>query len=221
MPRSTSTIFALVALIAVFVLYRYIGDYTSAGTSTTSVQDPGGYAEWKEFTAPSGNFKGIFPLTPKQLSESSQDPRSHAMRRYNIYIAEQLDSTVYMVTTINFTEKFNPEQDSHILANTIADMVASNAQNTLVSTTEETFQGRKALKFNIDNGKAHHIIGLTFVADKTLFIITRISKNEKNSDEDFDHFVKGFTIISAPAEVAQPVTPAAPAKVNPIPAPQK
>lgn len=193
MSRSTTTIFALVALIAVFVLYRFV-DNSGTFNGTASVVEQQPYSDWKDFTAPSGKFKGRFPMTPRHVSESSQDPRSNTTRRYNIYVAEQLDATAYMVTSINFVDKFNPENNPHVLDDTVSDMVSSNAQNVLVSKEETKIQGLKAVKFKIDNGKMTQIEGLVFVADKTLYILTRISKMGTANEEDFDHFIKSFSI---------------------------
>ncbi len=211
MPRSTVTLYALVAIIAIFVIYRFVGSYTPLSTneSITPIEDKGAYGEWKEFTAPTEKFKALFPLHPRHVAESSQDPYTQSVRRYNIYVSEQLDSTIYMITSVNFTEKFNPEKDDRILTNTVTDMVSSNGQNALVSMDETTFQGRKSVKFQIDNGKTNHIEGITFVADKTLYILTRISKKGNVNDEEFERFIRSFQLIPSalPAAAPQPITP--------------
>ena len=62
------------------------------------------FDDWREYTPPSGEFKGLFPFLPQHVSDNKLDPKTKSLRKYNSYLAENNDGTIYLINQIAFSD---------------------------------------------------------------------------------------------------------------------
>lgn len=189
----------LIAVVAASIL---ILSYFALRPSGANIIDSGGKANndakeaynlWKDYSPESKEFHVSLPTVPNVTSQSALDNRTAKKKHYKIFLSEQLDSSLYVITAISFGPDNKPENDIHILENTVADMVAQGVNNQLKSAIETTFQGRKAVKFEIESDE-NHISGIAFVYKNKLYLLTRISKLDKVNEEEFNRFISSFKL---------------------------
>ena len=62
------------------------------------------FQDWKEFSSPDGEFNVLFPTLPQHAKENLTDPKTNEVRKYNMYVAEKNDGTIFMISLISFPD---------------------------------------------------------------------------------------------------------------------
>jgi hypothetical protein len=161
------------------------------------------FETWHEFTSPSKTFSVKLPVLPQHATERLSDPKTHNIRDYDMYVSEEQNGTVFMISLITFLDQSHAANAEYLLTNIMNDMVAANPKNKLITTKMTTFQRHKAIDFSIGNDQAH-IEVKAFVVDATLYILTMISKSENQSANEFKYFIDSFQMHDKAPELLNP-----------------
>lgn len=154
-------------------------------------------AQWKVHEDSNHQYEVSFPTPPRTASNNAVDPKTRQLKIYKLHVSEALDATLYMVTQIQFPPDFNPADDPTILDDTVKDLVANGPTNSLKEIQQETFNGDTAVKFTIENAEKIVIYGVAFIHDKSIFILSRVSKEDRENISEFEHFIKSFKFKEA------------------------
>lgn len=175
------------------------------------------FQNWHEFTSPTEDFKVLFPSLPQRATESVDDPKTKEKRKYEMYVAQKDDGTLFMISLIKFPEN-DPQGNETVLSEMMNDMVASNPNNKLMMHETVDYKGHPALLFSIANGNMT-IDAKSFIISGTLYVLTRIAKTENYTRDEFLFFVNSFELTPNDKLNAKekPAVPAAPKTTEPAP----
>lgn len=161
-------------------------------------------AQWKVHEDPSHQYEVSFPTPPRVASNNALDPKSKQLKIYKLQVSEALDATLFMVTQIQFPPDYNPALDPTILEDTVKDLVANAPTNSLKDIQQIVFNGDEAVKFTIESADKIVIHGVAFVHSKSIYILSRVSKEDRVNLGEFDHFLKSFKFKEAAQGVSVP-----------------
>ena len=156
---------------------------------------------WKLFDDPSVNYQASFPTVPKTASNNALDPKTRQLRIYKLYAAEALNGTLFLITEIQFPGDYNPNLDPTLLETIVSELVANGPTNSLKNMTQLQYNGMEALKFTIENDTNMVIMGLAFIHEQSVFILSRASTADKVNQNEFEYFVKSFKFKTPSTEV--------------------
>ena len=189
--------FTFLAVITAMVILGFLGitylkdSYKVLPIGASKEFEPGPFAEWRLFTAPSGQFEVDLPTIPQNAKQTIIDPKTKLPRQYDMYVAQMSNNTVYMVSLIRFP---NSKESPEILKKTVVnDLMAANPVNQLKNMEVGDFQNFKTLDFTIENNLMQ-INGRTFMDRETLYLLTAIYPTGQFKQEDYDHFIKSFAL---------------------------
>lgn len=202
MSRMLSLIIIALIVATGYFSIRYFKDSfnTTEGTSpmveSAAMVPAPKYHDWHEFKSSIGKFKVLLPVLPQHATEKLQDPKTKQIRDYDMYVSENSDGSIFMISLITILESKGSEDlsDENLLTAVMNDMLSSNPKNTLDSKKMDTFHGHKALNFTISNNELH-IYTKTFFIGRTIYILTAIAKNEQKNRPDYEFFVNSFDLI--------------------------
>lgn len=150
------------------------------------------YQSWIEYASPDGQFKVLFPTPPQIVSDKASDPKTKAIKKYQMYMSEKKDGTIFMINLITFpnAQDATLAQDD-VLANVMNDMLVSNPDNHLVVMQEGEYHKHKSLDFVIENATFGYNVR-TFATDKTLVVLSCVYKKGALIPKDFEFFLNSF-----------------------------
>lgn len=150
------------------------------------------YENWQEFTSPSSTFRVLMPSTPQHVSDKSSDPKTQAIRKHDVYIAEKKNGNVFMIHLIKFHYKNEPKiPEDEVLQGFLDDMLASNPNNKLVASQSAMFNGQRSLDFVIENETFNYDVR-EFLKGDTLIVLSNISRKNSHNLNDFQFFINSF-----------------------------
>jgi hypothetical protein len=153
------------------------------------------YQTWIEFTPNSGLFKVLMPSLPQHVADKINDPKTKSSKKYEIYMSEERDGTIYIVNLISF-----PDQNEVVLAqeellnSVMNDMLISDPENNLVATQAGEYKGNKTLDFMIENKTLSYDVRAIAV-DKVLIVLSSVTKLATHNPKDFEFFINSFELI--------------------------
>ncbi|SCA62910.1 hypothetical protein SCG7086_AF_00200 [Chlamydiales bacterium SCGC AG-110-P3] len=159
----------------------------------TPVVDP--YEEWRQYVSAIGHFRADFPTTPQTVSEDLPVPNSNLIVKSHIYVSEDIDGTTYMINVIVYPSDIQAGQTDRTLEKIMNDMVAANPTNRVRSVDFTEFQGYRTLDFFIENPQVY-VNCRVFLVGKRLYLLVVIDKVEQYRDQDFQHFLEKFKVLS-------------------------
>lgn len=194
MSKTTTLIVAVIVIFAGLIGFRYLKD--SYKILPISQKQPTNIAEfnfqtWHEFAAPSGKFKVLFPSLPQHATENVDDPQSNEKKKYEMYVSQKDDGTIFMITLVSFKEPIDHGGD--LLKEMMNDMIASNPNNKLLGMEEGEYKGNPALDFSLSSGELT-IDAKSFITDNTLYVLSRILKPTNYTRDEFLFFVNSFEL---------------------------
>ena len=160
------------------------------------------FQNWHEFSAPSGTFKVLLPSLPQRATENVDDPKTQEKRKYDMYVAEQDNGTIFMISLISFPDLVSREEEYEILKQIMNDMIASNQSNKLNTMEEGEYKGHPSIDFSIENGELT-IDAKSFIVNEILYVLTRIVKSKNYTRDEFLFFINSFELI--PGNTPAPV----------------
>jgi len=187
MSRVVLILVVIAAALGGFLLFRTF-EFPQAAVRQEKEQP----FSWVSYTPPSGSFEVKFPAAVHHVAENISDVESGRTRRYNLYVSQDLDASIFTVTTIMNVGEENIAEEPGVLEETVNDILVANPNNRLVETKQATAAGRPALEFRIQSGE-NMIHGVTFSEEEMLYILTLLS-NKEERDKDFQFFVDSFKV---------------------------
>lgn len=154
---------------------------------------------WKQFIAPGGEFEVYMPELPQHLQNTLDIAKSEKKKKFEIYVTENRGGSVFMVYRISYPLDFKTSNQQLILEDEINDIIVTNPNNRLVSSVETEYQGYPARKFELDN-KDYTILGLAFMVEKVVYIITYATIDDEVNLNEFQRFVESFQLLSQASE---------------------
>ena len=201
LPRTKIVIACIVILIALIVAdqwrKRSVDDRDMSSTTTpqgsTATPVEAAADEWKEFVPQTNKFKVMLPALPQHAAEAVPLPAGQGMIKYDMYLSQEKDGTTYMISLIQYPDAFNTSNPSELLDGVMKEMMSGSSNNKLISSKKENYQGFDALDFAIQNSD-WSIRCITFLAGKTLFVLTLIDRTPEGIDEAFKKFINSFKL---------------------------
>jgi len=147
-------------------------------------------SDWLDYQDPSGRFKVKFPVIPQY----AQDVMQKEVRRvYDMYVAETLDGTIFMITLITFSKLLESQED--LLRKVAQEMQSSDANNRLRALKSGLYKGAlSSLDFVIENAATTIRTKAIFV-EKTMIVLTQISRSPQDRGDEFKAFEDSFEIL--------------------------
>lgn len=187
-------IFVALAAAGYLIFNNYQSVYKVLPGDVNQPAQVGEYDTWRPFSSDDGAFSVLFPALPQRAEDSLPDPDSGEVRKYDMYVAEKNNGSIFMVSLITYSE--NEELSAAMLLKTVKDeMVAAHPANKLISSETGTFEGHPAIDFSIENPDAH-IDGKAFIVGRTLYLLTHVAKRDQYRRDEFDHFLHSFKLAS-------------------------
>lgn len=197
MNRSLLALGVLVIAVAAIWVYLFQKNEQKnkieGGTVPSKEALASNFEDWHVFDEPTGSFSVMVPTLPQHVAENLTDPASKEQRKYDMFVSERPDGSVFMINTITFPEGNISQIDDQIAQSVVSDMLASNPQNKLNSMQLVDYHGSKALNFSIKNDQ-YFIDGKVFLIDKTLYVLAFLSKHDNYNPKEFDFFVNSFKL---------------------------
>lgn len=152
------------------------------------------FAEWRAYEPQTKRFKVLLPDPPQYAKESVAIPKTDKFRRYEMYISEKLNGTIFLISLITYPEDLKLGDKDDLLLEIIDEMVASKRDNRLQKKENSTFHSYPAIDYRIANAE-FNVAGKVVLVDKTVYLLNYISKKEDFSEADYEHFINSFEFV--------------------------
>ena len=194
MARSKGLIFLLGFLfLAIFLGYFLINvnpNYPKPTNMSSEITK--GDLHWIDYVSPNKVFSVKFPNLPQTTSKMIVDPETKEKRNYEVYVSQKGD-VVYLINRISFPEMKSAEKDDEILMEVANDMMTKHPENKLIKTQAGKFKGNPSLTFSLASDKVE-IDALTFINNKSIYVLTRIAPKELAVKGEFEYFINSFEL---------------------------
>lgn len=180
------------ALIIGFLAFRTYHNPEQSFMSVSTMAPS--FESWHEFKAPSGLFTVAFPSLPQHATEKQGDPKTKEMRHYDMYVSEQDNGTIFMISMITSLENKPTQINEAVLSRVMNEMLAMNPQSKVKKMQMGKYQNNPAMDFSIENNEVN-IDGKAFAKGNTLFVLTSVAKLGNYNRAEFDHFVNSFKFL--------------------------
>lgn len=188
-------IFALLFIGVCAIAYNIKSAYKIIPMSTSSQMEIPAYADWREFTPQTKKFKVSLPAVPQAAHETVDIPNSDKKRFYEMYVSQKLNGAIFMVSLITYPPDYSISDPHALLKEVIDEMAKTNPNNHLDKLTDKQFLNQPAYEFNLTNSD-FGVEGMAFLAGKTAYLLTYISKNSAFNEDEYKHFISTFQLIS-------------------------
>lgn len=162
------------------------------------------FADWHSFETATGKFRVMLPTLPQHATQTNKDSKTEEVRHYDMYVAEKLDGSIFMVSLITFPD--SKEAPEMIQKTVVNDLLISNPTNQLKNMKVGAYKKFKTIDFAIENNEMT-IHGMTFVDGDTLYLLSAIFRNSSYSPAEYEYFIKSFElgpVTKAPQELKLP-----------------
>lgn len=185
---ATITALFVLAFLSIF----YIKDsYKLLPIQDSNMLLPPLYGEWREYKAPTGDFQVKLPTVPQRATQKVSDPNTDVTKDYDMYVAEQNNGTIYMISSIHFVNKKEPNEI--VEKSIIKDLLDANPLNELKSMSVGHYRQYKTTLFTIANQETI-IEGMTFMDKDTLYILSAIFHTVNYNPEAYKYFLQSFDL---------------------------
>lgn len=151
------------------------------------------FQNWHEFSSPNGEFKVLLPTLPQRAVENINDPESNEMRKYDMYVAEKNDGTIFMISLITFPNDRTNNDTEMIMQKMMNDMIAGNPTNELRSVKAGQYKTYDSMDFAYGNEELS-VDAKTFMAGNTLYVLSRIVRTQNFNTNEFNFFINSFEL---------------------------
>jgi hypothetical protein len=191
---AVTTIFVILLIGLIFLAINIKKAYKVLPVATFNKLEVPSFADWREFSAQSGKFKVFLPAAPQYVKESVNIPNTDKKRKYEMYVAQKVNGTIFMINLITYPTEVDTSNKNQILRDIINEMVEANTGNQLTELQDTIYQQHPALDFHIVNQELN-IQGKAFMIEKTLYLLAYIAKEMDFTRAEYDHFIDSFQIF--------------------------
>ncbi len=204
MSKTLLLIVTIAIAIVGFFTFRVIQDpstigLTADGQKKPDVQQVKGLAtafdQWREFAAPSGHFKVLLPALPQHATEKLRDPKTQEPRQYDMYVSEEGNGTLFMISIISIPDNKQQAIDEGVLKTVMNDMLKSTPNGKLKTMKIGNYKEFPSIDFAIENDQVL-IDGKVFLVQQTLYALTSVAKRDMFLSSEFDFFINSFQLLN-------------------------
>ena len=189
MSRTSFALIITAGLIAIFVLLQLTND-DSRRIAAPVVVEP---TPWLLFTPAHKSFEVLMPRHPRAMAHTVNNSINHSRRHYNLYVAEELDASLFIVQEVIFSNKEPGGLPFALVNEMIEETLASNPSNMLLFKEELQYKEYPAIKFSIENDN-DLIVGMGFIDNEALYLLTRLSMKRNKNEKAFEYFIDNFKL---------------------------
>lgn len=196
MKRLIILLITLAFILFLYMLYRSTQQaYNALPESTPAALEGSRYLGWLDYTSPSGLFMAQFPVPPQFTTEISRDDVGIAQRTNEIYVSEQENGTIYLISLVRYHAKEDslPLPSEQMMSNVMYEMVDSQPDNQLIGFRKNSVLGNEGLEFTIVN-KTIQMDTQVFTKLNDLYVLGYIANLKDYNERDFEHFVNSFKL---------------------------
>lgn len=205
----TAIIIALICFLAIWFIkdsYVLLPRIPKPG-SDMAVSKTDLFSTWVEFSPPSQAFQVKLPAVPQHATDVLVDPKTKEKRKYDMYVSEKSNGTIFMISMITFPTTPPPAEVDGLLKSLINNMVIANPQNNLADINPTQFLGLTAMNFKIENKSADlDVEGKIFMHSNVIYLLTVINSGSIPLDGEKDYFINSFQ-LTAPSSGYVPFPP--------------
>jgi hypothetical protein len=154
------------------------------------------FQKWHEFSDPNGKFTVMFPTLPQHATENVNVASEGDRRKYEMYVAEKDDGTIFMISLITFSNPDATKDKDGLMRTMMNDMMASNPNNELKDMKTSKFKEYDALDYSFANSETR-VDAKSFIIDDTLYMLTRVVKTQLYNPDEFNFFVNSFDLTNS------------------------
>lgn len=153
------------------------------------------FSTWKEFVPKSKLFKVLLPSTPQYAKDFIAIPNSEKKRRYDMYASDKVDGTLFLISVITYPSEVDTSSSNDILRQNIDDLIHNKADNQLTKILNNVLDGLNNIDFSIEN-QAFHVEGKAIQDDKTVYMLTYITRKENFDPKEYQYFFDSFQLLN-------------------------
>lgn len=146
---------------------------------------------WQEFKSSLNQFKVLMPTAPQHATQAVPIPKSEKKRKYDMYVSEKIDGSVFMVNVITYPQELIVKEGENVLQDVVNEIMETNPNNHLEKMERATFQGYPAIDFAIQNNE-FNIDGKALLTANVLYLLTYVAKNEIYNAQEYEFFINSF-----------------------------
>jgi len=202
----------IVIILGIIAIFAY--DFTnrqikneSSNVAQAAASAPIEASAWKLYRPQNGRFEVLFPSLPQHVAESHPSELGKDFTKYDVYLAQERDGSVYMISMTRYPTKGDPGSSEEILEGVMNGAVKANPNNKLVHSERSTTLNLPSIDFAIQS-QDYAIKTKAILDDKSLFVLTVMDRDQSRVDSDFNTFASSFVIKNdAPVETAPNTAP--------------
>ncbi len=151
-------------------------------------------ATWKEFIPRSDLFKVLLPYSPQYGKDYISIPNSDKKRRYDMYVAEKIDGTLFLISVISYPSEVDTSASDKILRQNLEELMHNKPDNRLVKLSDTIFQQDQAIEFSFEN-RDLHVEGKGIQDGHIVYMLSYIARKENFDPNEYQYFVDSFHLL--------------------------
>jgi len=154
------------------------------------------YEKWVEYNSKLTHFRARFPEAPQTdaqaISIAGKDSTKAAL---NVFVSEMPDQSTLMIKVTRFPDDYQVKNVKFQLDETMNAILNANKQNVLRDYLETTWQGHKALNFEVQN-ETIRILAKSIFANNAIYTLIYAATIGNYDAKIFENFLEGFVITT-------------------------
>lgn len=190
----------IIAACLVIATSLFVRSCQQSSTSTFSATD---FQHWHEFKA-SDKFRVSMPTLPQHATEkqaahltgTSQEGQAGMVDRiYDMYVSEEANGTIFMISLITDAGNQKTKLDASILTHIMSEITAHSPSSKVNKMEMGKYKDFPAMDFSVTNADVN-IDGKAFTDGNTLYVLTSVAKSQNYNPAEFDYFVRSFELLT-------------------------
>lgn len=181
----------LICLILLFAGFFYL---KPTEKSSNINKKPIATSNWQKFKPNSGLFTVELPHPPQYAKDMVPIPGTDLKRRYDMYVSEEIDGTLYLISVITYPNEAEASEPLDIMKQTIDELMKTKPDNKLTKMDKSQFKTLQSFDFSFVNGE-FFIEGKIFTAGKTVFVLSYVTRKGEFDAADYQRFINSFELV--------------------------